>query len=147
MIRTKVGDKYVLKEMIEGGYNFGGEQSGHIIFLDHNTTGDGLLTALQLLYVMKKTGCKLSELSSSMIEYPQILLNAKVNNTDKGKVLENPDVKEAIESIEKQLESKGRLVIRPSGTEPLIRVMIEGKDKSKIQAYAESLVALIEQKA
>lgn len=144
--RTKVGDRYVLEEMMNGGYNLGGEQSGHIIFLEHNTTGDGLLTALQLLSVIKETGCKLSELKSIMTELPQVLVNAKIKNGNKDKYLEDPDIKSAIENIEKRMKNRGRVVIRPSGTEPLVRVMLEGEDKCNIKEYAENLASLIEKK-
>lgn len=146
IIRTKVGDRYVLEEMISNGYNFGGEQSGHIIFLDHNTTGDGLLTALKLLSVIKETDSKLSELKSIVKELPQVLVNAKIKNGNKNTYLHDEDIKNAIEDIEKKMENKGRVVIRPSGTEPLVRVMLEGEDKSKIQGYAENLALLIEKK-
>lgn len=146
ILRTKVGDRYVMEEMINGGYNFGGEQSGHVIFLDYNTTGDGLLTALQLLSVIKETGSKLSELKSIIKELPQVLVNAKIKNGNKDKYLEDPDIKSAIENIEEKMKNKGRVVIRSSGTEPLVRVMLEGEDKSKIQKDAEDLASLIEKK-
>ncbi len=146
ILRTKVGDRYVLEEMMNGGYNLGGEQSGHIIFLDHNTTGDGLLTSLKLLSVIKETGYKLSELKSIVTELPQVLVNAKIQNGNKDKYLEDSDIESAIKKIEGKMKNKGRVVIRPSGTEPLVRVMIEGEDKSKILEYAESIASLIEKK-
>ncbi|OON97689.1 MAG: phosphoglucosamine mutase [Epulopiscium sp. Nele67-Bin005] len=141
---TKVGDRYVLEHMLEKGYNLGGEQSGHVIFLDYNTTGDGLLTAVQLLYVMKKTGKSLSELASVMQIYPQVLVNAKVSNSKKYAYAEDRTIQEAIDDLEKMFEGKGRVLIRPSGTEPLVRVMIEGKDQQIIEAEAKKLANLIE---
>ena len=145
-LRTKVGDRYVLEEMIKYGYNFGGEQSGHIIFLDHNTTGDGILTALKLLAIMKETGIKLSELRSIVRELPQVLVNAKIKNGNKNKYINDSDIKSAIDNIETVMKNKGRVVIRASGTEPLVRVMIEGEDECLIRSYAESLAILIEKK-
>ena len=145
-LRTKVGDRYVLEEMIKYGYNFGGEQSGHIIFLDHNTTGDGILTALKLLAIMKETGIKLSELRSIVRELPQVLVNAKIKNGNKNKYINDSDIKSAIDNIETVMKNKGRVVIRASGTEPLVRVMIEGEDECLIRSYAESLAFLIEKK-
>lgn len=146
IIRTKVGDRYVLEEMVKNGYNLGGEQSGHIIFLDHNTTGDGLLTGIQLLSVIKETGKKLSELKSIMTEMPQVLINAKIKNEYKTKYMEDEEIKSAIKNIEAKMKDSGRVVIRPSGTEPLVRVMIEGEDKDYIQKMAEELATLIEKK-
>ena len=146
MIRTKVGDRYVLEEMMKNGYNLGGEQSGHIIFLDHNTTGDGLLTALQLLSVIKETGNRLSELKSIMVELPQVLVNAKIKNENKNNYMENLEIKAAIEKIEAEMKNSGRVVIRPSGTEPLVRVMLEGEDQNIIEKMAKDLAALIEKK-
>ncbi|MCK9216466.1 MAG: phosphoglucosamine mutase [Firmicutes bacterium] len=144
--RTKVGDRYVLEEMVKNGYNFGGEQSGHIIFLDHNTTGDGILTALKLLSVMKETGLQLSELKSIIKELPQVLINAKIKNGNKNRYLDDVEIKNAIDDILKSMENKGRVVIRPSGTEPLVRVMLEGENETLIRSYAESLASLIEKK-
>lgn len=143
-MKTKVGDRYVLEAMLENGYILGGEQSGHIIFLDHNTTGDGLLTAVQLLKVMKETGKPLSELAKIMKVYPQVLKNAKVSNTKKYRFMENQAVSERIDEVEKAFHGNGRVLIRPSGTEPLVRVMIEGADQSVLDQYAEDLVQLIE---
>lgn len=141
--QTKVGDRYVLENMRENGYNIGGEQSGHIIFLDENTTGDGLLSALHLLEVMVKTGKKLSELSEVMEVLPQALVNAKVPNHKKEKYMEYPEIAQAIEELESRFAGEGRVLIRPSGTEPLVRVMIEGKDQTEIQREAEELAELI----
>ena len=126
IVRTKVGDRYVLEEMIAEGYNIGGEQSGHIIFLDHNTTGDGLLTALQLLAVLKETGKKLSDITAVMTELPQVLVNAKVKDENKERYMEDKDIAEMIAKLESGFKDKGRVLIRPSGTEPLIMVMLEG---------------------
>ena len=146
IVRTKVGDRYVLEEMLDKGYVIGGEQSGHVIFLEHNTTGDGILTGIQLLCVLKESGKKASELAKLMNVYPQVLVNAKVNNDKKQKYLENEDVKNEIERISKKFDNEGRVLIRPSGTEPLIRVMIEGKDIASITEEAEKLAKLIEEK-
>jgi len=143
-VKTKVGDRYVLEEMRKSGYVLGGEQSGHVIFLDYNTTGDGLLTAVQLLNVMKQTGKSMSELASVMTVYPQVLLNAKVSNLNKHKYTEDQVIVKRIEEIEAVMEGQGRVLIRPSGTEPLVRVMLEGKDQSVLDGYAKELVALIE---
>ena len=142
--RTKVGDRYVLEQMREMGANLGGEQSGHIIFLDENTTGDGLLSALHLLQVMVDTGKPLSELTRIMEVLPQALVNAKVANHKKEKYMEYPAIAEAIDKLEQKFAGEGRVLIRPSGTEPLVRVMIEGKNQGEIQAEAEKLAALIE---
>ena len=141
--QTKVGDRYVLERMKEIGANLGGEQSGHIIFLDENTTGDGLLSALHLLEVMKNTGRKLSDLASVMQVLPQALVNAKVPNHRKDKYMEYPEIAQAIEKLNTKFAGEGRVLIRPSGTEPLVRVMIEGKDQKMIEKDAEELAALI----
>ncbi len=145
-IKTKVGDRYVVEAMRNGNYSLGGEQSGHIIFLEHNTTGDGLLSGVQLINVMKNTGLKLSELAKVMNVYPQILLNAKVSNENKHKYLEDDDIVKAIEKIEEFYDGEGRVLIRPSGTEPLVRVMIEGKNQEELRVHASELVELIESK-
>lgn len=141
--KTKVGDRYVLENMRENGYNIGGEQSGHIIFLDENTTGDGLLSALHLLKVMVETGRKLSDLASIMEVLPQALVNAKVPNHKKEHFAEYAEIAEAIEEVEKRFAGEGRVLIRPSGTEPLVRVMIEGKDQKLIEEEAKKLADLI----
>jgi len=146
VVKTKVGDRYVLEEMMNNGYILGGEQSGHIIFLEHSTTGDGMLTALQLINVMKETGKKASELNSIMTSYPQVLENARVRKELKDSYMENEEIKSEIERIENMFKGEGRVVIRPSGTEPLIRVMIEGKDKEKIEAVARDLARFIEER-
>ncbi len=141
--KTKVGDRYVLENMRENGYNIGGEQSGHIIFLDDNTTGDGLLSALHLLQVMVETKKKLSELAGIMEVLPQALVNAKVPNHKKDKFMEYSEIAEAIAEVEKKFNGEGRVLIRPSGTEPLVRVMIEGKDQKVIDEEAKKLADLI----
>jgi phosphoglucosamine mutase len=146
LIKTKVGDRYVLEEMLKGDYILGGEQSGHIIFLEHNTTGDGLLTAVQILNIMKKTNKSLSVLASEMKILPQVLINAKVENKYKNTYMDDLEVKSAIEKVEKSFETEGRVLIRPSGTEPLVRVMIEGSNFDKIKNDAQQLVDLIESK-
>ncbi|MBQ9579715.1 MAG: phosphoglucosamine mutase [Lachnospiraceae bacterium] len=141
--RTVVGDRYVLECMKRKGYNLGGEQSGHIIFLDENTTGDGLLSALHLLQVLVDTKKPLSELASVMEVLPQALVNAKVSNANKHKYMEYSAISNAIEDIEKKYADEGRVLIRPSGTEPLVRVMIEGKDIEEITRDATRLAELI----
>ncbi len=142
--QTKVGDRYVLERMREIGASLGGEQSGHVIFLDENTTGDGLLSALHLLQVMVDTAEPLSELAKIMEVLPQALVNAKVANHKKEHYLEYPEIAQAIETLTKKFAGEGRVLIRPSGTEPLVRVMIEGKDKELIQGEAERLAGLIQ---
>ncbi|MCM8710719.1 phosphoglucosamine mutase [Clostridium sp. SYSU_GA19001] len=146
-IKTKVGDRYVLEEMVKEGYKLGGEQSGHIIFLEHNTTGDGLLTALQLTAIVKKSEKKLSELASMMKELPQVLVNAKVPNDKKDIHETDEEIANEIKNIEEKLHGVGRVLIRPSGTEPLVRVMLEGEDQAEIDEMANSLAKLIEEKA
>jgi phosphoglucosamine mutase len=141
--KTKVGDRYVLENMIENGYNIGGEQSGHVIFLDDNTTGDGLLSALHLLQVMVETKKPLSELAGIMEVLPQALVNAKVPNHKKEHFMEYQEIADAIEAVEKKFNGEGRVLIRPSGTEPLVRVMIEGKDQAVIDEEARKLADLI----
>lgn len=146
IVRTKVGDRYVLEEMLSCGYSLGGEQSGHIIFLEHSSTGDGILTGLQLLKVMKNSGQKLSELSSVMKVLPQVLRNAKVKNSNKYKYLEDEIIAAKCKELENEFNGEGRVLIRPSGTEPLIRVMIEGKDSKYISSRADELVKIIEER-
>ncbi len=141
--KTKVGDRYVLENMLANGYNIGGEQSGHIIFLDDNTTGDGLLSALHLLQVMVDTTKKVSELAQVMEVLPQALINAKVPDHKKGKFMEYSEIAEAITEVESKFNGEGRVLIRPSGTEPLVRVMIEGKDQKVIDEEAKKLAELI----
>ena len=142
--QTKVGDRYVLERMREIGASLGGEQSGHVIFLDENTTGDGLLSALHLLQVVVETGKPLSELASVMEVMPQALINAKVPNHKKENYMDYPEIAEAIDALNKKFDGAGRVLIRPSGTEPLVRVMIEGKDQVMIENEAKKLAELIQ---
>ncbi|NMW85910.1 phosphoglucosamine mutase [Peptoniphilus sp. AGMB00490] len=145
-IETKVGDRYILEKMLKDDYVIGAEQSGHVIFLDYNTTGDGLATGIHLLEIMKKTGKKLSELNGLMKNYPQVLKNAKVRDDLKNKYEEFNEITQAIKAVEEDYHGRGRVVIRPSGTEALVRVMIEGEDKEKLSRDAEKLVKIIEDK-
>jgi len=140
--QTSVGDRYVIEKMREGGYNLGGEQSGHIIFGDYNTTGDGILTGLQLLAILKESGQKMSELRRVMEPLPQVLLNAELSG--RNKYVETEPITNAIAEADKQLAGEGRILVRPSGTEPLVRVMIEGREQSAIDKMATELVTLIE---
>lgn len=144
LVQTKVGDRYVLEEMLKSGYVLGGEQSGHIIFLDYNTTGDGLCTALQLLSIVKKTGKKLSELAGVFQTLPQVTVNAKVQNSKKEEYQSDKVIMEEIAELEKEFEGNGRVLIRPSGTEPCVRVMLEGNDLAVITQKANYLAKLIE---
>ena len=145
-VKTKVGDRYVLEEMMKKGYKLGGEQSGHIIMLDYNTTGDGLITALQISTIVKKSGKKLSCLASMMKELPQVLVNAKVPNDRKDIYLHDEEIVSEIKKLEKSLDGSGRVLIRPSGTEPLVRVMLEGEVQSELNKMAQDLANLIEKK-
>lgn len=145
ILQTDVGDRYVLEKMLAEGYNLGGEQSGHVIFLDYNTTGDGILTAIQLLTVMKRTGLKASQMAKAMDVLPQVLVNARVNNAKKEQYMEVPEIRDAIEALQNEFSSDGRVLIRTSGTEPLVRVMIEGIDEAKMLAEAKKLAQLIEE--
>ncbi|MDD3765654.1 MAG: phosphoglucosamine mutase [Eubacteriales bacterium] len=146
ILQADVGDRHVLEEMLKGGHKLGGEQSGHIIFLDHSTTGDGLITGIQLVCALKESGKKLSELAKIMTVMPQVLVNAKVKNENKYTYLSYGDIKAEIEKIEEIFHGRGRVLIRPSGTEPLVRVMIEGEDIDFITKKARHLADLIEQK-
>jgi phosphoglucosamine mutase len=137
MIRTRVGDRYVVEKMLEGNYNLGGEQSGHIIFLEHNSTGDGPITALQVLYLMKKNERSLSELTSSIAFYPQVLTNVEVRNAIKPEDI--PSLMKKIKLAQERLGRKGRVLVRRSGTEPKIRIMVEGEDEDTIKEIAEDL--------
>ncbi len=137
--RTRVGDRYVLEEMVSGGYVIGGEQSGHIIFLDYATTGDGELTALQMLSVLKQSGKKASELARIMDSYPQVMVNVVVKTGDKNAILEKQNVKDVIKIAEDKLADDGRVVVRLSGTEPLIRIMVEGKSNQLIEELANKI--------
>ncbi len=144
--KTKVGDRYVLENMLQNGYSIGGEQSGHLIFLDHATTGDGQLSALKLLCIMKETGIKLSELASQMTVFPQVLVNVRVSDFGKAKFPRDKEIKNAIEAAEKELGADGRVLVRVSGTEPLVRVMLEGKDEEKINVLAQELAEVIKER-
>ncbi|WZL72400.1 phosphoglucosamine mutase [Clostridiaceae bacterium 35-E11] len=146
VVKTNVGDRYVLEKMKEEGYALGGEQSGHLIFLEHNTTGDGLLSALQLLTVVKEKKQALSKLAGAMTVYPQVLVNAKVNNTKKTKYMEDAVIAEEIKKLEALMDGEGRVLIRPSGTEPLVRVMLEGKDEVQLKVLSQQLAKLIEER-
>lgn len=145
-VETKVGDRYVLEEMLKNGYNLGGEQSGHIILLDYNPTGDGILTSLMLIKTLINQGIKASEASKEINIYPQVLINAKVKNEKKYDYFEDKEIQEEIEKLEKEFSGDGRVLIRTSGTEPLVRVMIEGKDINNINNKARQLASLIEKK-
>ena len=138
---TKVGDRYVLENMLANGHCIGGEQSGHIIFTEHSTTGDGLLTALQVLASLKRSGRKASELTSLMTTYPQLLVNVKVASKEGWE--DNQAIKEAIASGEKELGENGRILVRPSGTEQLIRVMAEGPDQEQLESICNAIAAVI----
>jgi phosphoglucosamine mutase len=143
---TAVGDRYVLEEMKNSGYNLGGEQSGHMIFLDYNTTGDGTLSSLVLAQIVKEESKTLSELASIMNQYPQVLVNARIKNENKNRYMEIPEIKAEIERIEQLMDGCGRVLIRPSGTEPLVRVMLEGKDEGQLKELATNLANLIQEK-
>lgn len=143
VIRTDVGDRYVVEEMRRNDYNLGGEQSGHMIFLDENTTGDGILSALQVLAIIQRSGKKLSELAQVMTSLPQILVNIKVR--EKADLSKIPEVQKQIDEVEAELGDKGRVLIRYSGTEPLLRVMIEGEDQQRINTLAEQIGAAVKQ--
>jgi phosphoglucosamine mutase len=145
-VKTKVGDRYVLEEMQKSGYLLGGEQSGHVIFLDHNTTGDGILTGIQLCCVMARKKKPLSELGMCVRILPQVLVNAHVAEDKKADYEKDEEIQAAIQKLEKQFEGRGRVLIRLSGTEPLVRVMIEGEDKAVIEKEAVLLAKLIEKK-
>ena len=145
-IATKVGDRYVLEKMLECNYIVGGEQSGHVIFKDFANTGDGELTSIQILNTMSKDGKKLSELASVMKRYPQVLINVKVKEEAKGQYENDGDVTEVIQKIEAELAGEGRVLIRPSGTEALIRVMIEGLEQKVIDKQAKEIADVIKKK-
>lgn len=142
--QTNVGDRYVLEEMLKNGYSLGGEQSGHIIFLDYNTTGDGLVSALQLLSILKKTGKKPSELAEVFKTLPQATVNAKVSNARKYEYMKDDVIMSKIKDLEEEFSENGRVLIRPSGTEPYVRVMIEGPTQSLVEMKAKNLASIIE---
>ena len=142
VVKTAVGDRYVVEEMLRGGYNLGGEQSGHMIFRDFNTTGDGMLSALQVLAIMRRHNRTLSELAQVMIPLPQVLVNVRV--AEKIDIMTIPEVARLIKEIEQSLNDTGRILIRYSGTEPLLRIMLEGQDKYQIAGWAKKIADLIE---
>ncbi len=144
--KTKVGDRYVLENMVENDYIIGGEQSGHIIFRDFATTGDGELSALKLLCIMKETGKKLSELASEMQVFPQVLINVRVSDFGKVRFPRDKEIKNAIAAAEKELGEDGRVLVRVSGTEPLVRVMLEGKDEEKINVLAQEIAEVVRER-
>jgi phosphoglucosamine mutase len=144
LLRAAVGDRYVMEKMLEGGYNLGGEQSGHVIFLDHNTTGDGLISALQILAIMRQTGRPLSQLAACMKTYPQTLVNVKVK--ERRDLASIPEIAQRMAEVEKKLDGNGRLLVRYSGTEPKVRVMIEGENERDIRKLAEDLAGIIRDK-
>ncbi len=146
LIQTKVGDRYVLEEMLENGYNIGGEQSGHIIFLDYNPTGDGILTSLMLLQIILEKKVSASKLCDIIDIYPQVLVNAKVSNDKKYDFDKDEEIVKQIKEVEEEFAGNGRVLIRTSGTEPLVRVMIEGKDQEYITKKANDIAKLIEEK-
>ena len=144
--QTKVGDRYVLEEMIKNGYNLGGEQSGHVILLDYNPTGDGILTSILLILILLESGKNLSELKKCIKIYPQVLVNARVNNEKKATYKEDKEINEAISKLEEEFRDNCRVLVRASGTENLIRVMIEGEDIEYLQKKANELAKIIEDK-
>lgn len=144
--KTAVGDRYVIEKMLEGGFALGGEQSGHIIFIEHNTTGDGILSSLMLVDAMLEAKSKLSELNQLMITYPQVLVNARVSSEKKHHYIDDEEILQAIQNLEDKFRGNGRVLIRPSGTEPLVRVMIEGKDQTILEEEAKALAELIERR-
>ena len=146
LLQTKVGDRYVLEEMLKNGFNLGGEQSGHVILLDYNPTGDGILTSLMLIKTILEENKKASELGSLVKKYPQTLVNAKVNSEKKYDYEKDEEIKNAIDKLEKEFAGNGRVLIRPSGTEPLVRVMIEGENQDYISKKANEIAKLIEEK-
>ena len=145
-VQTKVGDRYVLEEMLKSGYNIGGEQSGHVILLDYNPTGDGILTSLMLISILLEKNMKASDVFKDIEIYPQVLVNARVNENKKYDYSEDEEIQNEIKKLEEEFSGEGRVLIRTSGTEPLIRVMIEGKNKEIMEEKAQKLAKLIEEK-
>lgn len=145
-VSTQVGDRYVLETMIREGYNIGGEQSGHVIFLDHSTTGDGQLTAAQLLSLVHRRSAKLSSIATLMERFPQVMINVKVSSEGKRRFYTDKDVKAEIDRVKETLGSRGRILVRLSGTEPLVRVMVEGEDSAEITRLANQTAELIREK-
>jgi len=144
--QTKVGDRYVLEEMLKNGYNIGGEQSGHVIMLDYNPTGDGILTSLMLIQIILERGLHASKICSIIQKYPQAQINVKVSNDKKMLYKEDTEITEQIENLSKKLGDNGRVIIRPSGTEPLIRIMVEGQKQEEIETEAKQIADLIKNK-
>ncbi|MCK1217171.1 phosphoglucosamine mutase [Streptococcus uberis] len=140
---TAVGDRYVVEEMRQSNYNLGGEQSGHVIIMDYNTTGDGQLTAIQLTKVMKETGMSLSELAAQVTIYPQKLVNIRVDNSMKHKAMEVPAIAAIIEKMEAEMQGNGRILVRPSGTEPLLRVMAEAPTDEEVDYYVDTIADVV----
>lgn len=143
IVCSNVGDRYVLEKMLEGGYILGGEQSGHVIFLEYASTGDGELTAIQFMKILKDSGKKASEIANEVVPYPQVMINVKVPNKDKYTLTDKPNINEAIENAEKEL-GEGRILVRPSGTEALVRVMVEAKNENLVNKVAEDVAKVIE---
>ena len=141
MVRTSVGDKYVMEEMVKSGYSLGGEQSGHVIFSEHLFTGDGLATALHVLRNMRDTGKELAELASALTTYPQVLVNVRVKERTDLKTV--PAIADAMAKVEAQLAGNGRLLVRYSGTEPLLRIMLEGQDDQQIRGWADEIAGVV----
>ena len=141
---TAVGDRYVVEEMRKSGYNIGGEQSGHVVIMDYNTTGDGQLTGVQLTKIMQETGKKLSELAAEVTIYPQKLVNIRVENSMKDKAMEVPAIREIIEKMEAEMAGNGRILVRPSGTEPLLRVMAEAPTHEEVDYYVDTIAAVVQ---
>ena len=141
---TAVGDRYVVEEMRKSGYNLGGEQSGHVVIMDYNTTGDGQLTGVQLTKIMQETGKKLSELAAEVTIYPQKLVNIRVENSMKNKAMEVPAIREIIEKMEAEMAGNGRILVRPSGTEPLLRVMAEAPTNEEVDYYVDTIAAVVQ---
>lgn len=141
---TAVGDRYVVEEMRKSGYNLGGEQSGHVVIMDYNTTGDGQLTGIQLTKIMQETGKKLSELAAEVTIYPQKLVNIRVENSMKDKAMEVPAIREIIEKMEAEMAGNGRILVRPSGTEPLLRVMAEAPTHEEVDYYVDTIAAVVQ---
>ena len=141
---TAVGDRYVVEEMRKSGYNLGGEQSGHVVIMDYNTTGDGQLTGVQLTKIMQETGKKLSELAAEVTIYPQKLVNIRVENSMKDKAMEVPAIREIIEKMKAEMAGNGRILVRPSGTEPLLRVMAEAPTHEEVDYYVDTIAAVVQ---
>ena len=146
MITTKVGDRYILEQMLAGGYSLGGEQSGHIIFYDKNTTGDGMLSAIQVMNILAKTKKRFSELANDVPILPQVMVNVVVSPEDKAAALKDEDMINDIRAVEKLLEGEGRVLVRASGTEPLIRIMLEGRSEEQINPLALRIAKILEAK-